>query len=65
MCTIISPEASYKVSTGKKVGKTRQHIQTEHKNRLIYIIQFIIYLRAELNNQWPITKSAQIQTTAI
>jgi hypothetical protein len=28
-------------------------------------IQFFIYLRAELNNQWPITESERIQTTAI
>jgi hypothetical protein len=27
-------------------------------------IQFFIYLRAELNSQWPITESARIQTTA-
>jgi hypothetical protein len=28
-------------------------------------IQFFIYLRAELNSQWPVTKSARIHTTAI
>jgi hypothetical protein len=28
-------------------------------------IQFFIYLRAELNSQWPITESARIQTTGI
>jgi hypothetical protein len=28
-------------------------------------VQFLIYLRAELNSQWPITESARIQTTAI
>jgi hypothetical protein len=28
-------------------------------------IQFFIYLRAELNSQWPITESARIQTTAM
>jgi hypothetical protein len=28
-------------------------------------IQFFIYLRAELNSQWPITESARIQTTVI
>jgi hypothetical protein len=28
-------------------------------------IQIFIYLRAELNSQWPITESARIQTTAI
>jgi hypothetical protein len=33
---------------------------------IIIIIQFFIYLRAELNSQWPITESARIQTeTAI
>jgi hypothetical protein len=32
--------------------------------RIIIIIQFFIYLRAELNSQWPITRSTQIQTTA-
>jgi hypothetical protein len=31
----------------------------------IIIIQFFIYLRAELNSQWPIRESARIQTTAI
>jgi hypothetical protein len=29
------------------------------------IIQFVIYLRAELNSQWPITESAQIRTTGL
>jgi hypothetical protein len=29
---------------------------------IIIIIQFFIYLRAELNSQWPITESARIQT---
>jgi hypothetical protein len=29
------------------------------------IIQLFIYLRAELNSQWPITESARIQTAAI
>jgi hypothetical protein len=29
----------------------------------IVIIQFSIYLRAELNSQWPITESARMQTT--
>jgi hypothetical protein len=29
------------------------------------LIQFLISLRAELNSQWPITKSARIPTTAI
>jgi hypothetical protein len=29
------------------------------------IIQFFIYLRAELNIQWPITESARMQITAI
>jgi hypothetical protein len=29
------------------------------------LIQFFIYLRAELNSQWPVTESARIQTTAI
>jgi hypothetical protein len=28
-------------------------------------IQIFIYLRAELNRQWPITESARIQTAAI
>jgi hypothetical protein len=28
-------------------------------------IKFLIYLSAELNSQWPIIESAQIQTTAI
>jgi hypothetical protein len=32
---------------------------------IIIIIQFFTYLRAEPNSQWPITESAQIQTTAI
>jgi hypothetical protein len=32
---------------------------------IIIIIQFFIYLRAELNSQWPVTESARIQTTAI
>jgi hypothetical protein len=32
---------------------------------IIIIIQFFIYLRAEVNSQWPITESAQIQRTAI
>jgi hypothetical protein len=29
---------------------------------IIIIIQFFIYVRAELNSQWPITESARIQT---
>jgi hypothetical protein len=36
-----------------------------HITVIIIIIQFLIYLRAELNSQWPITESARIQTTAI
>jgi hypothetical protein len=28
-------------------------------------VHFFIYLRAELNRQWPITESARIQTTAL
>jgi hypothetical protein len=32
---------------------------------IIISIQFFLYFRAELNNQWPITESARIQTTAI
>jgi hypothetical protein len=28
----------------------------------LIIIQFFIYLRAELNSQWPITESARIHT---
>jgi hypothetical protein len=28
-------------------------------------IQFLIYLRAELNSQWPITESARVKTTVI
>jgi hypothetical protein len=28
-------------------------------------VQFSVYLRAELNSQWPITESARIQTAAI
>jgi hypothetical protein len=35
------------------------------KKKIIIIIQFFIYLRAELNSQWPITESAQLQTPAI
>jgi hypothetical protein len=31
----------------------------------VAIIQFFIYLRNELNSQWPIAESAQLQTTAI
>jgi hypothetical protein len=27
------------------------------------MIQFFVYLRAELNSQWPIAESARIQTT--
>jgi hypothetical protein len=30
---------------------------------IIIIIQFFIYLCAELNSQWPVTESARIQTT--
>jgi hypothetical protein len=30
----------------------------------IIIIQFFAYVHAELNSQWPIIKSARIQTTA-
>jgi hypothetical protein len=32
---------------------------------IIIMIQFFICLRVELNNQWPITESARIQTAAI
>jgi hypothetical protein len=32
---------------------------------MMLIIQFLVYLRAELNNQWSITESARIRTTAI
>jgi hypothetical protein len=32
---------------------------------VVITIKFLIYLRAELNTQWPITESARIQTTAI
>jgi hypothetical protein len=32
---------------------------------IIIIIPFVIYLRAELNSQLPITESARIQTTAL
>jgi hypothetical protein len=30
--------------------------------KIIIIIQFFIYFRAELNSQWPITESARIHT---
>jgi hypothetical protein len=32
---------------------------------IILLIQFFIYLLAELKSQWPITESARIQTSAI
>jgi hypothetical protein len=32
---------------------------------MMMIIQFFIYLRAELNSQWPITESARIQTATV
>jgi hypothetical protein len=32
---------------------------------MLIILQFFIYLRADLTSQWPITESARIQTTAI
>jgi hypothetical protein len=32
---------------------------------IIIIIQFFIYLRAELNSQWPITESARIHRAII
>jgi hypothetical protein len=28
-------------------------------------IKFFIYLRAELNSQWPVTESTRIQTTGL
>jgi uncharacterized protein YxeA len=30
---------------------------------IIILIQFFIYLRAQLNSEWPVTESARIQTT--
>jgi hypothetical protein len=37
----------------------------DDNNSVLYFVQFFIYLRAELNSQWPITESAQIQTTGL
>jgi hypothetical protein len=44
-------------------------VSTSEKKQRIIIqfnsVQFLIYLRAELNSQWPAAESAQIQTAAI
>jgi hypothetical protein len=39
-------------------------IKNDDNNNNNKIIKFFVYLRAQLNSQWPITESARIQTAA-
>jgi hypothetical protein len=46
-----------------KSEKDKLHAFTINTSMMM-VIQFFIYLRTELNSQWPITESARIRTTA-
>jgi hypothetical protein len=48
------------VNRQRKGNKTHK----QNKNRAIFIIQFFVYFRSELNSQCPITDPARIQTAA-
>jgi hypothetical protein len=39
--------------------------QTNNKNNNNNLVKLFIYLLAELNSQWPVTESTQIQTATV
>jgi hypothetical protein len=64
-CKLDSAEANNKVSTNKEEEENNTNKMQEEGNIIIVIIliQFFIYLRAELNSQWPIAVSTNTTIT--
>jgi hypothetical protein len=59
---ITSPMSAVCLASRVLLGRRDNSSNNNNNNNSI---QFLIYLRAELNSQWPITESEQVQTTAL